>query len=141
MKVFIDTNVILDAVISRKPFNTIAEQIFLLTAKELFDSSITANSITDIYYLVSKSAGDGVKAKEILRVLFSTFNITTISFDDLNCALELQMNDFEDALLASCAKRAKADYIITRNIKDFVNSPVPPILPVDFISSFFQTDG
>lgn len=35
MKVFIDTNVILDAVISRKPFNTIAEQIFLLTAKEL----------------------------------------------------------------------------------------------------------
>jgi len=140
MKVFIDTNVILDVVISRKPFNAIAEQIFLLTAKEQLDTSITANSITDIYYFASKSTGDKSKAKEILRVLFSTFNIATIGFDDLSNALELQMNDFEDALLATCAKRSKADYIITRNIKDFVNSPVTAILPDDFISRFFQKD-
>ena len=115
MKVFIDTNIILDAVIARKPFNAMAEQIFLLTAKGQLDASITANSITDIYYFVAKATQDKEKAKEILRVLFSTFHITAISFEYLNDALELEMSDFEDALLATCAKHSKADYIITRN--------------------------
>jgi len=46
------------------------------------------------------------------------------------------MNDYEDALLAHCAKRVKADYIITRNIVDFKNSPVLPITPTDFLLLF-----
>ena len=136
MKVFIDTNIILDAVLSRKPFSDAAEQIFLLTAKEQIDANITANSITDIYYFVFKSIGNSDKAKEILRVLFSTFNISAIGIDDLNQALELQMKDFEDALISSCAKRSKANYIITRNTKDFVNSPITAIMPDDFIKRF-----
>jgi predicted nucleic acid-binding protein len=137
MKVFIDTNIILDAVLSRKPFNNVAEQIILLSAKEQIDSFITANSITDIYYFVFKSTRNSDKAKEILRVLFTTFNISAIGIDDLNNALELPMKDFEDALLSCCAKRSKADYIITRNVKDFVNSPIVAILPEDFIKKIF----
>jgi hypothetical protein len=39
------------------------------------------------------------------------------------------MKDFEDAVQSSCARRVKADYIITRNVKDFEKSPVPAILP------------
>jgi hypothetical protein len=44
------------------------------------------------------------------------------------------MADFEDAVLASTALRENTDYIITRNTKDFSNSPVPVISPDDFIS-------
>jgi len=44
------------------------------------------------------------------------------------------MNDYEDALLSHCAKRVKADFIITRNTADFTNSPVNAISPVEFLS-------
>jgi hypothetical protein len=39
------------------------------------------------------------------------------------------MNDFEDAVQAACAERIGADYIVTRNLKDFAKSPVQAILP------------
>jgi len=40
-------------------------------------------------------------------------------------------------LLACCAKRTKARYIVTRNTKDFLSSPVQVITPDDFIARFF----
>jgi len=49
------------------------------------------------------------------------------------------MPDYEDALIATCARHTKMDYIITRNIKDFANSPVPPIAPDNFIAKFFDS--
>mgnify|MGYP002627347932 CR=1 FL=1 len=46
------------------------------------------------------------------------------------------MNDFEDAVQASCAKKHFIDLIITRNVKDFTNSPVYAIIPDDFLNEF-----
>jgi len=43
------------------------------------------------------------------------------------------MPDYEDALVAVCADRINADYIVTRNIKDFKNSSVKAITPKDFL--------
>jgi len=43
------------------------------------------------------------------------------------------MKDYEDALLASVAKRSKADFIVTRNEGDFKGSPVPAVSPQDFL--------
>ncbi len=65
--------------------------------------------------------------------------LEVIDVTKVNCikALALPMNDFEDALLAHCAKRVKADYIITRNVKDFINSPVNAISPKEFLPHFF----
>ncbi|MEG6566304.1 PIN domain-containing protein [Thermoanaerobacterium saccharolyticum] len=54
---------------------------------------------------------------------------------DCKKALKLPMEDYEDVLLAACAKRRKMECIITRNIKDFVNSPVRAVLPGDFLKS------
>ena len=138
MKILIDTNVILDAIIKREPFDVSAGQIFIMAAGEKFNATITANSITDIFYIVSKSYGNKEKAKELLRGLFETFDICSISYEDLNNALEMEMRDFEDALIVACAKRLKCDYIITRNIKDFENSTVPTILPDDFLRDYIS---
>jgi predicted nucleic acid-binding protein len=43
------------------------------------------------------------------------------------------MSDFEDAIVAAVAQRENADYIVTRNCADFVNSPVLALLPTDFL--------
>ncbi len=53
---------------------------------------------------------------------------------DTNVLLDYLLGflDFEDCLQSDCVKRVKADYIITRNIKDFEISEVPAILPEVF---------
>jgi hypothetical protein len=51
-------------------------------------------------------------------------------------AANMGFSDFEDAVTASTAIREYADYIITRNAKDFTNSPVPVINPIDFLNKY-----
>ena len=44
-----------------------------------------------------------------------------------------EFSDFEDCLQDECAKGIGADYIITRNVKDFEQSKVPAITPEQFL--------
>jgi len=43
------------------------------------------------------------------------------------------MKDFEDAVTSAVAESEKLEIIITRNLRDFAVSPVPVMLPVDFL--------
>jgi len=133
MNVLIDTNVILDAVMNREPFAASAQSIFIKAAEDKISASITANSVTDIYYLVRKHLQDTDKAKRVLHKLFSLFDILDIGKSDCVKALGLKMNDYEDALIAVCAKKNKCDLIITRNEKDFIHSSVKAVCPDDFL--------
>ncbi|AFV10304.1 PilT-like protein [Thermacetogenium phaeum DSM 12270] len=135
MNVLIDTNVILDAMLSRSPFKEAAEKLFLLAAEDKIEACITASSITDIYYLLKKYLKNDDHCKEALLKLFALFKILDVTGTDCEKALELAMPDYEDALLAVCAKRNKMDFIITRNLKDFTNAPVKIISPDDFLST------
>jgi len=69
------------------------------------------------------------RIKEILTTLTSIFTAADLRKTDLIRAAELEFSDYEDALQSVCALRVKADYIVTRNTKDFKNSPVPAITP------------
>ena len=136
MKVLIDTNVILDVLAKRPPFYSHAEKIFFLAAEEKIEALITASSVTDIYYLIRKNLGSSEEAKLVLFKLFILFQIIDVTGEDCKKALEQNITDYEDALLATCARRNKLEYIITRNIKDFTNSSVPAILPERFVSMY-----
>ena len=107
MNVLIDTNVILDAVISRLPHNVSAEKLFLLAAEDKLNAAITASSVTDIYYLLHKHLHDADQAKQVLLKLFSLFEVLDVTRSDCEKALSMPMSDYEDALLATCAKRRK----------------------------------
>ena len=73
------------------------------------------------------------KIKEILEQLSLIFKIADLKSDDLKKAANLMFNDYEDALQSACASRIKANYIITRNIKDFTNSKVTAIKPSELL--------
>jgi len=133
IKALIDTNVVLDALATREPFHAEAERIFLLTAEEKCQGFVTANSITDIYYLVRKNASEAV-AREALRNLLQVFALVDISGKDCENALESPLDDYEDALVAVCALKIGADYIITRD-EGFLwaQSPVCVVAPAGFL--------
>jgi predicted nucleic acid-binding protein len=135
MKALIDTNVIIDYLDGRAPYADHAEKLFILCEQEKLTGILTASSATDIYYIMRKITGRA-KALESLKLLLSVFEVADVSKHDLLRAMELPITDFEDALMAVCAKRVKATCIVTRNIRDFANSPVPPLLPEDFLAQY-----
>ncbi len=135
MKVLIDTNVILDALVARSQFRDDAEKLFLLAAEDKICACITASSITDIYYLLSKHLISRDQSKLSLQKLFALFKILDVTGIDCERALELTMSDYEDALITACANRSKIDCIVTRNLKDFANSEVKIMSPADFLAN------
>ena len=59
--------------------------------------------------------------------------ILEVSEEDCIKALGSQITDYEDAVIAQVARRNGCDYIVTRNLKDFENSPIPAVSPSQFI--------
>ena len=136
--VLFDTNIILDALASRKPYNREAEQLFLLVAKEQITGFITANSVTDIYYLIRKNLSENDTRKAI-RNLLLLFEIVDITKNDCEIAIDIDNSDYEDAILLVCANKSKIETIVTRdeeflNYQDF-NIVKPNILLSEFNSS------
>jgi predicted nucleic acid-binding protein len=133
----IDTNVIIDHLLDQKPFSDNADKIIKLSEDGRITGMINTSSVTDIYYILRKVIGHS-RSIEALRALFVILDVIDVSKSDLVMAMEANMTEYEDALVSSCAKRAKAEYIVTRNIKDFLPSAIPPLTPDDFLKRFFS---
>ena len=91
--------------------------------------------MTEIYYIACRHYMRESEARDILHKLLKIVGVLNVGHRDCLKALELPMKDYEDALLAVCAKRVNADYIVTREMEHFRNSPVSPISPDDFLQS------
>ena len=132
MKIMLDTNIVIDILEKREPFFA-NSYLVLLNALENSDlCMMPVSAATDIAYILRKS-GD---VKDILLKLSYMISLTDVTADDFNEAVKSDMPDFEDALLAACAKRNKADCLVTRNAKEFAKSPVRAITPKQFLKDW-----
>jgi len=136
MRILIDTNIVLDVLLRRADFFDASYEVLKLSALDKAEALITANTITDIYYILQRANKDYTKSKEAIVQLLNLVNIVDVLASDVMNTLSSKISDFEDALAATIAKRVKADYIVTRNTKDFHDSPVPAIDPNDFLAQF-----
>ena len=89
---------------------------------------ISVNMLTDIYYLLRKDYGSQ-GAQDLIENNLSFLQLIGISAEDAQKALAARWGDFEDCLVARCAEKIKADYIVTRNVKDFRSSSVEAVTP------------
>lgn len=128
MKILIDTNVILDVLCRRDEFLEDSLKVFRYCEAHQITGFISALSIPNIVYIMRREL-DRNKIKEILTTLSAIFTVADLRETDLMKAAELDFADYEDALQSICAARLRANFIVTRNIKDFKNSPVPAIKP------------
>ena len=135
MKLLIDTNVILDAMMNREPWAKPAQAVILAIAEEKAEGCITASSFTDIHYLLRKHLRDKEQTKGVLLDLLIVVNVLDVTGADCEKAFDLPMSDYEDALLAHCGKRHKVDCIVTRNRKHYEGSPVKAVEPEEILKS------
>lgn len=132
MKVLIDTNVVLDALCKREGFYEDAARIMRYCEVNKITGIISALTVPNIVYIMRKEL-DAQKTIDIIGKLQLVFTVADLKADDIRKALSMDFKDFEDALQSACASRVKADYIITRNIRDFVNSKVMAIKPTELL--------
>ncbi|SHJ40215.1 Predicted nucleic acid-binding protein, contains PIN domain [Dethiosulfatibacter aminovorans DSM 17477] len=139
MKVIIDNNVILDVFQNRQPFVQHSSEILRLVETNHLKGFVTANSVTDIHYILNKYLKDKQKLYSIMEILLKLLDIIDVTALDVRQALYPGVTDFEDELICVCAKRARVDYIITRNKKDFTQSSVKALTPEEFLKEFYNS--
>ena len=140
MTVLLDTNVIMDALQERQPFDAEAKEILLRAQNVEFTCYFTANAATDIFYLYSK-AHDIESARQVMDFLLETYKIVSVTHEDCISAMSIPIEDFEDALVSACANKVEADYIISRDDKFLrEKSPVEVIEPKDFLKMFTEKE-
>lgn len=123
MKLLVDTNVLLDVILERK--NLMRESAAVLDAIEdgRAKGYVSSHAVTTIHYIVAKANGGAAAATAISDIL-DLCEVVAVNEADFRRALALGLKDFEDAVQVAAALHVGADYLVSRNEKDFKNSPI-----------------
>lgn len=134
MKLLIDTNIILDFLLSRAN-KDYAKKIFELTLDNDTYEYLSSTSITDIFYIINKQIKDSHKTQSLIRKLLTFISVSNVTDKDIEMALNMDWNDFEDAVQYAVAKSNNVDAIITNNKKDFEKNDISIMTAKEFLDS------
>ncbi len=135
MKVLLDTNVVLDVLLDRKPHVVDSVRIFRMVEEGQVSGILCATTLTTLDFLLSQSLGRPDSRRVLARVM-RLFEIAPVNRVVIEGALRSEMTDFEDAVLDHAAQQAGADAVITRNPKDFAKASCPVFDPRQFLAQF-----
>jgi predicted nucleic acid-binding protein len=121
VKVLVDTNVVLDIALNRKPFVEDAALLWRLAEQGEITACLSNTSITDIFYIINKHAGQE-KARAFISDILDTFTLSDIDEEGFREALGSGMADFEDAVQYIICTRNSCDVLTTRNKADYGDS-------------------
>ena len=134
MKLFWDTNVMLDFLGERDPFYISSAKIATLADKRKIKIIASALSYETISYFLIKYEGIE-KTKDKLRKFKVISEICELDKLIIEKGLNSDFSDFEDSLQYYSALRTECDILITRNGKDFKKSKIPVMTPDEFLNS------
>jgi predicted nucleic acid-binding protein len=133
-KVMIDLNVVLDVLQEREPFYEASAALLAAVETGMIEGYLAAHSLTTLFYLIQKGKSSA-DARAMITNLLQFLKIATIDQSTIEQSLNLDYRDFEDAVQMIAAIQCKADYLITRNIKDYKPALLPVIQPIDFMGT------
>jgi len=131
-KVLLDTNILMDIVLERVPYDALALKIMEFIANQQITAYISAITLININYIVKKVKGKDLALKFIAEIL-DVFEITDANKTVLKNALMSNFPDFENAAQNFSAIDAGIEIIVTRNKKDFQQSKLQIYTPSEFI--------
>jgi predicted nucleic acid-binding protein len=131
-RVLFDSDVLLDVLARRQPFVVASAQALNSVTQEQVEGYVSGHAITNIFYILRRQIGNDT-ARKLLSTLLERIQVASITDEVIRAALQSPMKDFEDAVTSEAALATGLDIILTRNIADFVASPVPVMLPEEFV--------
>lgn len=132
MTALVDTNVVLDVMLNRKPFVSDSASVIAAVERSECRGLLCATTITTIHYLARRQIGTAGSLK-VIKNLLSVFEIAAVNRTVVDAALERGMPDFEDSILHESALVSGANCIVTRNIDDFKAATIPIYTPTQFL--------
>ena len=133
MKVFFDTNVLIDAITCRDFDYKNQKQLLRYVAGEVIKGYISMKQITDIYYILRKYVSSESEKRRIIHVLLEQFETLPCLKSVCEYSLTSDIDDYEDAILEETAKIFKVDYLVTNNTVDFQNSKLAVVSPKELV--------
>lgn len=131
MILLIDANILLDVLMNRQDFVKDSSMIWKLCETNQAKGYISVLTIANLMYIMRKQLDPETIEKLLVQLKF-IFDFTDFGVSDLQRAAEMKWTDFEDAIQSATAERLHADFIITRNVKDFRSSKIMALTPTEF---------
>lgn len=135
MRLMIDTNIFLDVLLQREPFFSSSKTVLQLCEDKKVYGFLSASSVTDIFYLTRKALHNTELAYKALGAVLNIVKVLTVTNEDVLSAYMQHAADFEDCLLATCAKSNKCSAIVTRNKKDFLEFGITLLSPEELLEN------
>jgi predicted nucleic acid-binding protein len=132
MRVLLDTNVLLDSIMQRSPWDKDADAILQAAAMGQASCAITTLSLATLFYVGRKAVGAAAARAGVRRYL-AGFAILPIDKQTLVAADGMLGSDFEDNIVIAAGVSASVDAIVTRNVADFAHSPIPVWEPAELL--------
>ena len=133
MRLLIDGNVVLDVLQKREPHCEDSSKIWKLCETGIAEGFLSTLTFANLVYVMRKELSPE-KIEDVLVKLSLIFQFTELAASDLRGAAGMHWRDFEDALQAITAERLHADYIVTRNVKDFSDGRIPAYTPAELLA-------
>jgi predicted nucleic acid-binding protein len=134
INILLDTNIVIDLLASRDPFYAEAAELFSLDDKKSVKLSVSALSLANTHYIVSKFTNDQ-EARKILRNFKVIVDVLPLDNKVVDLALNSDFKDFEDAIQYFTAIENDQKLIVTRNKSDFKDSKIPVMTASEFLKS------
>ena len=132
---FIDTDVIIDFLIDRKPHSREAAIIFTLIEQKKLKGYVSSLTFSNLYYVLKKVESHN-KVISKLDSISKMLTILKVDQQTIKDAITSGFSDFEDSIQYNCAlDYKKIDVLITRNTKDYKNSEIPVMTPADYLKT------
>lgn len=132
MTLLIDANIILDVLQNREGFVKDSAMVWKLCETEQAKGYISTLPFANIMYILRKELTPD-KIEEVYHKLCLIFEFADFNSATLLKAVEINWKDFEDAVQSATAEQIHADYIITRNVRDFTKSKVVAFTPTELL--------
>jgi len=138
MKIFLDTNIILDVLVKREPYYINSARIWTLTKEESIQGYISAITVNNFYYIIKKLKNSKIAGNFIDEIL-DDFKVVPLTKDILRQSRTTPDKDYEDSIQYFSAINTGCQFLITRNKKDFISARLNIISPTEFLKTI--SDG
>lgn len=133
MRIFIDSDVILDYLYERKNFSQNARTIIALIEKGIVKGYVSSLILWNIFYILSKYLGEK-EARKKIKLFRSIINIIPVDGKIIDLGLNSDIKDFEDSIQYFAAKTEGVDIFVTRNKKDYPKHSIALMSPAEFLT-------
>lgn len=137
MRLFLDTNIMLDLLGERDPFYNSIAMIATLADRKQATLIVSALSYSTVFYVLTKYESRD-KVLDKLRKFKIITEVSGVDETIIEKGLNSTFTDFEDSLQYFCALKTECDVLLTRNQKDFKDSSIPVMSADEFLKSIIK---